>query len=134
MTVADRIRERREELGLTQIELAERMGYKTKSSVSKIESAQDKVTLKTVERAATALQCDKAYLMGWYEAIEKKLTGKTPEEGEQELADRMRKDHIFWNYAKMMFFLPPYAQEQIYDYIEMVSDKVEKEKRRVSAS
>jgi transcriptional regulator with XRE-family HTH domain len=130
MTVADRIRERREELGLTQIELAERMGYKTKSSVSKIESAQDKVTLKTVERAATALQCDKEYLMGWYEAIEKKLTGKTPEEGEQELADRMRKDHIFWNYAKMMYFLPQSAKEQVYDFIDFINDKETKDGNR----
>jgi transcriptional regulator with XRE-family HTH domain len=53
---------------------------------------------------------------------------------EDALVTKMKSNHVFWNNAKMLFFLPPYAQEQIFDYIEMVSDKVEKEKRRVSAS
>lgn len=64
-TAADRIRERREELGMTQEQLADLMGYKGKSSISKIESAGGKVTLKTVEKAAKALNCSTSYLMGW---------------------------------------------------------------------
>ena len=64
-TAADRIRERREELGITQEQLAERMGFKGKSSISKIESSGGSVTLKTIEKAAKALNCSTHYLMGW---------------------------------------------------------------------
>ena len=67
MTVAERIRIRRETLGLTQDQLASKMGFKGKSSISKIESSENKVTLKTVEKAALALNCTPAFLMGWTE-------------------------------------------------------------------
>lgn len=64
MTRAERIKKRREELGLTQSELANRMGFKGKSSISKIESSGNKVTLKTVEKAANALNCSVSYILG----------------------------------------------------------------------
>jgi len=64
-TAAERIKERREALGMTQDQLAERMGFKGKSSISKIESAGGSVTLKTIEKAAKALNCSTSYLMGW---------------------------------------------------------------------
>lgn len=65
MTTADRIKQRRLELGLTQLELAKRLGFSTKAAVSKIECQGDKVTLKNVEKFALALHCAPAYLMGW---------------------------------------------------------------------
>lgn len=65
MTTADRIRQRRLELGLTQLELAKRLGFSTKAAVSKIECQGDNVTLKNVEKFAYALHCAPAYLMGW---------------------------------------------------------------------
>lgn len=65
MTVADRIKRRREELGYTQDELAKKMGYTGKSSVSKIESSGNNVTLKMVNRAAKALETTSRHLMGW---------------------------------------------------------------------
>ena len=37
MTVGDRIRARRTELGMTQEELAKKAGYKSRSSINKIE-------------------------------------------------------------------------------------------------
>jgi len=67
-------------------------------------------------------------------SLEYLTTGQAPEDGHRATAEKMMKDKTFWNYVEMFFFLPPYAQEKIFDYIEMVSDKVEKEKRRVSAS
>lgn len=67
-TSADRIKERREALGMTQEQLADKMGFKGKSSVSKIESAGGSLTLKTIEKAAKALNCSTSYLMGWTES------------------------------------------------------------------
>jgi len=65
MTVGERIREVREQSNMSQIELAEKMGYKDKSSISKIESSGNKVTLKTIEKAAKALNVSPSYFMEW---------------------------------------------------------------------
>jgi transcriptional regulator with XRE-family HTH domain len=65
MTVADRVKERREELGISQEELAHRMGLKSRSSITRIEKSGDDITLKDVERLSKALNCSPLYLMGW---------------------------------------------------------------------
>lgn len=67
MTTSDRIRQRRLELELTQLEVAKRIGLTTKAAVCKIEKQGNDVTLKNVERFAKALNCSPAYLMGWEE-------------------------------------------------------------------
>ena len=64
MNVGERIRQRRIELGLTQEELAKRLGYASRSSVNKMEVARD-LPLKKVEAMATALMVSPSYLMGW---------------------------------------------------------------------
>lgn len=65
MTVADRIKQLRERLGLTQEQLAERLGYNGKSSISKIETSGNDITLKKISRLAPVLHTTEAYLMGW---------------------------------------------------------------------
>lgn len=65
-----RIKERREELGLTQEDLAIRMGYKSKSSINKIEMGKNDIPQSKVVAFAKALQTTTAYLMGVDEAKE----------------------------------------------------------------
>ena len=64
-TLGQRIRKRREELGLTQTELAQRLGYKSKVSVSHAESDRDDMTTTRIRKYAKALETTPAYLMGW---------------------------------------------------------------------
>lgn len=66
MNIGDRIRSRREEPGLTQEELAKKSGYKSRSSVNKVETSRE-LSNKKVRRYAEALDCSPAYLMGWEE-------------------------------------------------------------------
>ena len=70
--IGTRIMERRQQLGLTQEELAFRMGYKTKSAINKIELGINDVSQSKVVKFAEALQTSIAYLMGWDEAETKK--------------------------------------------------------------
>lgn len=65
MTTADRIKNRRLELGLTQLEVAKRLGLTSKAAVCKVEKQGDEVTLKNVEKFAKALDCSVLYIMGW---------------------------------------------------------------------
>ena len=64
MELSDRVRCRREELGLTQDELAKRMGYKSRVSINKIENGRP-VSQKIIVRLADALDVSVPYLMGW---------------------------------------------------------------------
>lgn len=64
MTIGERIRQRRIELGLSQEEVSIKAGYKSRSSVNKLESSRN-LPLSKVEKMATALECTPAYLMGW---------------------------------------------------------------------
>lgn len=68
MTVGEKIRQRRESINMSQEELAKRMGYKDRSSISKIEKGSDKnLSLETVQKIAEILNCSPLFLMGWSE-------------------------------------------------------------------
>ena len=71
-TLYDRIKSRRTELGLTVEELAHKMGYKDKSSISKIENGKADIPQSKIAAFADALQTTPAYLMGWEEKPEPK--------------------------------------------------------------
>lgn len=63
--VGDKIRERRIELGMTQEELANKMGFKSKTTVTKVENNINDVNQKRIVEYAKALNTTPAYLMGW---------------------------------------------------------------------
>ena len=62
--IYQRIKMRREELGLSQEALAKRMGYKSKSSINKIEMGINDIPQSKVLAFARALNTTTAYLMG----------------------------------------------------------------------
>ena len=64
-TLGQRIRNRRLELDMTQGELAEKVGYKSISTIAKIESDINDITQSKVVKFAHALDTTTAYIMGW---------------------------------------------------------------------
>lgn len=62
--IYDRIKQRRLELGLTVEELAQKMGYKDKSSISKIENGKADIPQSKVVAFARALNTTTAFLIG----------------------------------------------------------------------
>ena len=64
MTIGKKIKQKRLELNLSQDELAKKCGYKSRSSINKIELARD-LPLNKIEVMAKALDVSPAYLMGW---------------------------------------------------------------------
>ncbi len=67
-----RIKARREDLGLTQEELAQKLGYKSKSSLNKIELGVQGLRQSKIKAIADALQTTPGYIMGW--SAEKEAT------------------------------------------------------------
>ena len=62
--LSHRIRQRRDELGLSQEELAERMGYRSKSSITKLEKGVNDLPQSKLEELAAALDTTPAWLLG----------------------------------------------------------------------
>lgn len=65
MTIGERIKKRRTELGMSQQELAEKTGYTSRSSINKIELNQRNLTQSKIKTIADALETTPAYIMGW---------------------------------------------------------------------
>lgn len=65
MTIGERIKLKREELNLTQDELALKLGYKSRSTINKIEKGINDLVQSKIVEFANALNTTPAYLMGW---------------------------------------------------------------------
>lgn len=65
MDIYERIRYRREELDMSQEELAHKIGYKDRTAVSKMEAGQRQIKQSMIVKLASALDTTPAYLMGW---------------------------------------------------------------------
>lgn len=63
LEMGKRIRARREAFGMSQQELAEHVGYKSRSSINKIELGKNDIVQSTIKRIAFVLDCSPAYLM-----------------------------------------------------------------------
>lgn len=72
MTLGEKVKLKREELNLSQEELAEKMNYKSKTSIHKIEVGITDLPLSKVKELAAVLKTTPAYLMGWEDKKEEK--------------------------------------------------------------
>ena len=89
---------RRKELGITQEELACRMGYKSKSTINKIELGINDIPQSKVVKFAEVLNVSVAYLMGWEEV----------QKNNDAMADiivRIRTDEDFFEAVNIMYSL-----------------------------
>ena len=70
MEIGDRIRANREELGMSQEELATKIGYKSRSSINKIEKDGRGLPQSKILLIAKALDTTPDFLLGWDEEDE----------------------------------------------------------------
>ena len=64
-TIGNRIKERRIEIGLSQEDLAITLGYKSRSSINKIEKDGRGLPQSKIIEISRALNTTPAYIMGW---------------------------------------------------------------------
>ena len=114
MTIGDRIKQRRLELGLSQDEVAKKVGYQSRSSINKLESSRN-LPLTKVEMMAKALECSPGYLMGWVD------DGSIIETAETDVALSNMEKRLK-EYALKLSNLPKDKQEHIMDLIDMLSE------------
>lgn len=81
------IKERRLKLGMTQTELAEKLGYSDKSAIAKIESGKIDIPQSKIVAFAKALHTSPSELMGWDEPKNEYYFNKETAKTAQELFD-----------------------------------------------
>jgi transcriptional regulator with XRE-family HTH domain len=82
-TVGDNILYMRKRLGWTQEELANKMGYKSKSTINKIELGINDIPQSKIVKFAEVLNTTPAFLMGWEDEDENTLEQTELSEGER---------------------------------------------------
>lgn len=65
MDIGERIKRRRESLGMTQAELARKVGYTSRSTITRIEREGNGISQDKIVAIAKALRTTPSYLMGW---------------------------------------------------------------------
>ena len=95
-TIGENIQQMRKALGWTQEDLAKRMGYKSKSTINKIELGINDIPQNKIVKFADVLGTTPAHLMGWSEESTEHIGDSSPEEiklseGEQLLLELFRK-------------------------------------------
>jgi transcriptional regulator with XRE-family HTH domain len=121
MTIYERIKNRRLELNMSQDELALSLGYKSRSSINKIEMGKSDIPQSKIAAFAKALNTTPGFLMGWNESNE---TASNPINGthsivelKNPISDRIKRLQA---YHESFLKLNSENQEKANEYIEQL--------------
>lgn len=112
--IGKRIRIKREELGITQEELASKMGYKNKSTIAKIENGTNDITQSKVCEFADILKTTPAYLMGWEDNASSDDTS--------DIVVELLSNNRLLEYVIKLNSLSDSKREKAYGYIDCLSE------------
>lgn len=120
-----RIKSKRLELGISQEELAARMGLKSKSTICKIERGEDNLTTDSVKKYAKALNCTPLFLMGWEDADGNPI--ETPHKKIPFDPSAYRKDFLkrAVEYYQRIQKLSPEHQAELESYLEFLQTRTD---------
>ena len=107
MLIGERIKARRLQINMSQDELAKRVGYKSRSSINKIELDGRGLPYPKIVKIAEALRVTPSYLMGW----------------EDEKTETPAGDDRDSEIVRMFSELTPDEQKSVLDYIAFVLSK-----------
>lgn len=105
--IGKKIRERRLELGLTQEQLAHKLGYKDKTAINKIELDKNDVSQKKLIKLSEALDVPPTYFI-------------------EDVVHEPHTDSVVMAYAKKLSEMPPNLQDNVMKYIDFLSEKESK--------
>lgn len=103
--IGEKVRKRRLELGLTQEELASKLGYKNKSTINKIELNKNDVNQKNLVRLADALGVTPLYFFDF------------------DSSDLSGSERRLFTYYEMFLKLSQSNQESVMKYIDFLSNE-----------
>lgn len=114
MTIGQRIKIRREELNMSQDDLAKKVGYKSRSSINKIELDLYSLKQSKIKAIADALETTPSYIMGWDEEAEEAKKAAPSEE-----------DNLNAEIIKLFMGLTADQKKEALNYLRYLSTKSE---------
>lgn len=114
MTIGERIKARREELGMSQDELAIKIGYESRSSVNKIELGLRNLPQSKIKLIADVLNTTPSYIMGWQKEGEQKAPFPFPAET---VPAAIKITGFIPVYGEIPAGVPNFEECQVIDYI-----------------
>lgn len=114
MTIGQRIKIRREELNMSQDDLAKKVGYKSRSSINKIELDLYSLKQSKIKAIADALETTPSYIMGWDEEAE-----------EAKKAAHSEEDSLNAEIIKLFMGLTADQKKEALNYLRYLSTKSE---------
>ena len=113
--IGNRVRLLREELRMSQDELATRLGYKSRSSINKIELGQRNLTQSKIKALADALDTTPAYIMGWTDPLDVVDPAQ--------IAEMIMTDAVMTAHIQTLNGLTPDHKYQVYDLIDLLHNR-----------
>ena len=87
LTIGQRIKNRRIQLGLTQSERAHKLGYESKATIARIEADSRNLKQSKIKAIADALDTTPSYIMGWEEESNSEKTALS--DSQKELLEKI---------------------------------------------
>ena len=131
MRIGDRIKARRKELGMTQTQLAEKLGLTSKAAVSTVENNKENMTTERIDKYAAALDTTARFLLGYTDDPEEKnirAVNVQPiiDAFEREIADIINApvfSEKIDEYAAKIMELSEEDQKSVFQYIDFLLSK-----------
>ena len=114
MTIGQRIKIRREELNMSQEKKKKKVGYKSRSSINKIELDLYSLKQSKIKAIADALETTPSYIMGWDEEAEEAKKAAPSEE-----------DSLNAEIIKLFMGLTADQKKEALNYLRYLSTKSE---------
>lgn len=102
--IGQKVRARRLELGMTQEQLAHKMGYKDKTAINKIELNKNDVNQRNLKKLSEALNVPQTYFI-------------------DDVEHEPHTSEIVAQYAQKLAELPPNLQDNVMQYIDFLTMK-----------
>ena len=118
MTIGQRIKQRREELGLSQEELAHALGYKNRSSINKIELDKQHLQQSKILNIAKALKTTPTWILGIDDEVEQE---------QQQICDLFERCYGKEAYQAVQMFLK-LDQDDRQDIVDLMISKLRRDK------
>ena len=119
--IGQRVKARRRQLHMTQDELAAKLGYTSKATISKIETGVNDIALTKVDAFAKALLCDPRYLLGVTDSPD-----QDADEFAREIEANEPPDHVWVPIVgRVAAGQPMYAEDNIEGYMVIGADEDE---------
>lgn len=96
MKIGERIKHRREELKMSQDELARKLGYRSRSSINKIENDASGLPQNKIADIAKALLTTPGYIMGWEEEIKKNPSAAAERHTEMIMDEDLNEVYVYF--------------------------------------